>query len=118
MSGGFYKYRCKYFLSHECPNWVYVNHAPCADCCVSHKIDAIEHVRLHQTNTARPLDVKASTLLMEARCTLLDALSQWEHTQQDIHSRQEPRSILAVNMTLMLMTRCSMGLMTKHDTKV
>ncbi|KAF7533232.1 hypothetical protein G7054_g7275 [Neopestalotiopsis clavispora] len=21
--GGFYKYRCKYFYTHNCPNWVY-----------------------------------------------------------------------------------------------
>lgn len=34
-SGGFYKYRCKYFLTHNCPHWVYVNGAPCAYCCVS-----------------------------------------------------------------------------------
>ncbi|CAK7229336.1 hypothetical protein SCUCBS95973_007186 [Sporothrix curviconia] len=34
-SGGFYKYRCKYFLSHDCPNWVFVNNAPCADCCAA-----------------------------------------------------------------------------------
>ncbi|KAI0025712.1 hypothetical protein F4780DRAFT_774577 [Xylariomycetidae sp. FL0641] len=32
-SGGYYKYRCKYFLSHNCPNWVYVNHTSCANCC-------------------------------------------------------------------------------------
>ncbi|KAI1374847.1 hypothetical protein F4677DRAFT_447112 [Hypoxylon crocopeplum] len=32
-SGGFYKYRCKYFYSHNCPNWVYVNNSPCANCC-------------------------------------------------------------------------------------
>jgi len=31
-SGGYYKYRCKYFLSHNCPHWVWVNHAPCAHC--------------------------------------------------------------------------------------
>ncbi|KAI0136982.1 hypothetical protein BJ170DRAFT_589933 [Xylariales sp. AK1849] len=31
--GGFYKYRCKYFYTHNCPNWVYVNHSPCASCC-------------------------------------------------------------------------------------
>ncbi|KAI1129878.1 hypothetical protein F5Y10DRAFT_143835 [Nemania abortiva] len=30
--GGFYKFRCKYFLSHECPNWVYVNGSACASC--------------------------------------------------------------------------------------
>ncbi|CAK7203720.1 hypothetical protein SEUCBS139899_006466 [Sporothrix eucalyptigena] len=34
-SGGFYKYRCKYFLTHDCPNWVFVNYAPCADCCAA-----------------------------------------------------------------------------------
>ncbi|CAH0034977.1 unnamed protein product [Clonostachys rhizophaga] len=32
MSGGFYKYRCKYFYSHNCTNWVWVNNAPCASC--------------------------------------------------------------------------------------
>ncbi|KAI5860336.1 hypothetical protein GGS23DRAFT_233163 [Durotheca rogersii] len=32
-SGGFYKYRCKYFYTHNCPNWVYVNNSPCASCC-------------------------------------------------------------------------------------
>lgn len=34
-SGGFYKYRCKYFYTHNCNNWVYVNNAPCANCLVS-----------------------------------------------------------------------------------
>ncbi|KAI2610675.1 uncharacterized protein GGS25DRAFT_518972 [Hypoxylon fragiforme] len=32
-SGGYYKYRCKYFYTHNCPNWVYVNNSPCANCC-------------------------------------------------------------------------------------
>ncbi|QUC16532.1 uncharacterized protein UV8b_00773 [Ustilaginoidea virens] len=32
MSGGFYKYRCKYFYTHNCENWVWVNNAPCATC--------------------------------------------------------------------------------------
>ncbi|XXG97412.1 hypothetical protein Hte_003713 [Hypoxylon texense] len=32
-SGGFYRYRCKYFYTHNCPNWVYVNNSPCANCC-------------------------------------------------------------------------------------
>ncbi|KAI3323971.1 hypothetical protein HD806DRAFT_496105 [Xylariaceae sp. AK1471] len=31
-SGGFYKYRCKYFYTHNCPNWVYVNGTACASC--------------------------------------------------------------------------------------
>ncbi|KAI1327650.1 hypothetical protein F5Y16DRAFT_189841 [Xylariaceae sp. FL0255] len=30
--GGFYKYRCKYFYTHDCPNWVYVNNTACATC--------------------------------------------------------------------------------------
>ncbi|KAI1736404.1 hypothetical protein F4680DRAFT_260277 [Xylaria scruposa] len=30
--GGFYKFRCKYFYTHECPNWVYVNNTACATC--------------------------------------------------------------------------------------
>ncbi|KAI2622601.1 hypothetical protein GGS21DRAFT_494391 [Xylaria nigripes] len=31
-SGGYYRYRCKYFYTHDCPNWVYVNHTACATC--------------------------------------------------------------------------------------
>ena len=34
-SGGFYRYRCKYWLTHNCNNWVYVNGAACAYCVVS-----------------------------------------------------------------------------------
>lgn len=37
-SGGFYKYRCKYFYTHNCTNWVYVNNAPCANCLVSLRV--------------------------------------------------------------------------------
>jgi hypothetical protein len=33
-SGGYYKYRCKYWLTYNCPNWVWVNNAPCAHCLV------------------------------------------------------------------------------------
>lgn len=33
-SGGFYKYRCKYFLTHNCPNWVYANGHACSMCLV------------------------------------------------------------------------------------
>ncbi|KAM7222082.1 hypothetical protein V8F06_002587 [Rhypophila decipiens] len=33
-SGGFYKYRCKHFLTYNCNNWVYVNGAACA-CCLA-----------------------------------------------------------------------------------
>ncbi|KAI1337352.1 hypothetical protein F5Y15DRAFT_159492 [Xylariaceae sp. FL0016] len=31
-SGGYYKYRCKYFYTNQCQNWVYVNHSACANC--------------------------------------------------------------------------------------
>jgi len=31
-SGGYYKYRCKYWLTYNCPYWVWVNNAPCAHC--------------------------------------------------------------------------------------
>jgi hypothetical protein len=31
-SGGYYKYRCKYFFTANCPQWVWVNNAACAHC--------------------------------------------------------------------------------------
>ncbi|PKS12190.1 hypothetical protein jhhlp_001489 [Lomentospora prolificans] len=30
--GGFYKYRCKYFYTKSCQNWVYVNGEACMQC--------------------------------------------------------------------------------------
>lgn len=33
-TGGFYKYRCKYFYTYNCPNWVYCNGHACAMCLV------------------------------------------------------------------------------------
>lgn len=33
-SGGYYKYRCKYWLTHNCRHWVWVNNASCAHCLV------------------------------------------------------------------------------------
>ncbi|KAK4115621.1 hypothetical protein N656DRAFT_775547 [Canariomyces notabilis] len=35
-SGGFYKYRCKYFWTYNCDNWVYANGHACQMCLVSH----------------------------------------------------------------------------------
>ncbi|KAK5660641.1 hypothetical protein OQA88_12004 [Cercophora sp. LCS_1] len=32
MSGGFYKYRCKYWLTYNCDKWVWVNGTACAYC--------------------------------------------------------------------------------------
>ncbi|KAK3946243.1 hypothetical protein QBC46DRAFT_3005 [Diplogelasinospora grovesii] len=49
-SGGFYKYRCKYFYTHNCPNWVWVNNAPCASCLAEGR-DADENV---SNSTAAP----------------------------------------------------------------
>ncbi|KAL2160297.1 hypothetical protein VTH06DRAFT_1470 [Thermothelomyces fergusii] len=40
-SGGFYKYRCKYFYTYNCPNWVYCNGHACAMCLAEGR-DAIE----------------------------------------------------------------------------
>lgn len=35
MSGsGFYRFRCKNFLTYNCENWVWVNHSACAECVV------------------------------------------------------------------------------------
>ncbi|KAH0490507.1 hypothetical protein TgHK011_001974 [Trichoderma gracile] len=44
-SGGFYKYRCKNFYSHNCPNWVWVNNSPCATC-IAEGRDAEEQLML------------------------------------------------------------------------
>ncbi|KAI1187789.1 hypothetical protein F5B17DRAFT_398350 [Nemania serpens] len=31
-TGGYYRFRCKYFLSHDCQNWVYIRNGVCAEC--------------------------------------------------------------------------------------
>lgn len=33
---GFFKYHCKYYYTHGCKSWVWVNNAPCAACLVSY----------------------------------------------------------------------------------
>ncbi|KAM7206000.1 hypothetical protein V8F33_000830 [Rhypophila sp. PSN 637] len=42
-SGGFYKYRCKHFLTYNCNNWVYVNGAACA-CCLAEGRESEEQI--------------------------------------------------------------------------
>ncbi|KAK3683678.1 hypothetical protein B0T22DRAFT_483502 [Podospora appendiculata] len=42
-SGGFYKYRCKHFLTHNCNNWVWVNGAACA-CCLAEGREAEDDI--------------------------------------------------------------------------
>ncbi|KAH8128795.1 hypothetical protein LI328DRAFT_160486 [Trichoderma asperelloides] len=49
-SGGFYKYRCKNFYSHNCPNWVWVNNSPCATCIAEGK-DASERPQSSSTTS-------------------------------------------------------------------
>ncbi|KAH9885971.1 hypothetical protein F4778DRAFT_759886 [Xylariomycetidae sp. FL2044] len=39
MSGGYYQYRCKYFYTYDCPNWVYVNNAQCPSCAAKGRDD-------------------------------------------------------------------------------
>lgn len=38
-SGGFTKYRCKNFYTHDCLNWVYIFNGACATCMVSFVLD-------------------------------------------------------------------------------
>ncbi|KAK3933646.1 hypothetical protein QBC46DRAFT_107294 [Diplogelasinospora grovesii] len=50
-SGGFYKYRCKYyFYTHNCPNWVWVNNAPCASCLADGR-DGLAEERIEMTKS-------------------------------------------------------------------
>src|ERR1700712_5753689 len=60
-SGGYYKYRCKYWLTHNCPNWVWVNNAPCAHCLVSCHIE----------------DYRAIAELIRSRLTVETRTLQW-----------------------------------------
>ncbi|KAH8677597.1 hypothetical protein BX600DRAFT_132121 [Xylariales sp. PMI_506] len=41
--GGYFRYRCKYFYTHNCPNWVYVNNSPCSSCCAEGRDADGEH---------------------------------------------------------------------------
>ncbi|KAI1199351.1 hypothetical protein F5X97DRAFT_341707 [Nemania serpens] len=31
-TGGYYRFRCRFFLTHNCQNWVYIRDAVCAEC--------------------------------------------------------------------------------------
>lgn len=34
-SGGFFRYHCKNWMTHDCPNWIYVNNSTCQNCLAS-----------------------------------------------------------------------------------
>ncbi|QSZ35934.1 hypothetical protein DSL72_007056 [Monilinia vaccinii-corymbosi] len=53
--GGYYKYRCKYWLTYNCPHWVWVNNAPCAHCLASGRDD--EHIPASQLKMSREVCV-------------------------------------------------------------
>ncbi|KAI1115613.1 hypothetical protein F5Y14DRAFT_117304 [Nemania sp. NC0429] len=38
-AGGYYRFRCKSFLTHGCSNWVYINNASCAQCTAALNLD-------------------------------------------------------------------------------
>ncbi|KAB8294113.1 hypothetical protein EYC80_009563 [Monilinia laxa] len=53
--GGYYKYRCKYWLTYNCPHWVWVNNAPCAHCLADGRDD--EHIPASQFKMSREVCV-------------------------------------------------------------
>lgn len=66
MSGsgrGYYKYRCKYWLTFNCQNWVWVNNAPCAHCMVRHQSRCKHvHANINQASGRDDEDIPASQL--------------------------------------------------------
>ncbi|KAM6504874.1 hypothetical protein FSOLCH5_014792 [Fusarium solani] len=58
-AGGFYKYRCKYFYTHNCPNWVWVNNAPCASCLA----DGRDNEEPHLPSWGLPRDIVVPQVL-------------------------------------------------------
>ncbi|KAI9897554.1 hypothetical protein N3K66_007410 [Trichothecium roseum] len=41
MSGGFYQYRCKYFYTYNCANWVNINGGVCTVCIAQGRDDDV-----------------------------------------------------------------------------
>ncbi|KAK4190326.1 hypothetical protein QBC35DRAFT_378294 [Podospora australis] len=58
MSGGYSKFRCKYFLTHDCPNWVFMNGHACAACLAEGR-EAPESVQPATNNNSwsRPTEI-------------------------------------------------------------
>ncbi|KAL3421454.1 hypothetical protein PVAG01_07899 [Phlyctema vagabunda] len=55
-SGGYYKYRCKYWLTFNCPHWVWVNNAPCAHCLADGR-DSDLNIKSTSTRVSRDIYV-------------------------------------------------------------
>ncbi|PSR80031.1 hypothetical protein BD289DRAFT_441544 [Coniella lustricola] len=56
-SGGFNKYRCKYFFTYNCQNWVYVSSSACANCLADGR-DAVALPAHQEANlNATPKDI-------------------------------------------------------------
>lgn len=72
-SGGYYKYRCKYWLTYNCSNWVWVNNAPCAHCLVSIYQNAgvvATFAMLIYVDQADGRDSDTDTVVRSSRCRL------------------------------------------------
>ncbi|RDW72122.1 hypothetical protein BP5796_08156 [Coleophoma crateriformis] len=56
-SGGYYKYRCKYWLTFNCPHWVWVNNAPCAHCLADGRESDVSVISTASIHVARDICV-------------------------------------------------------------
>ncbi|KAF8474615.1 hypothetical protein BDZ91DRAFT_758771 [Kalaharituber pfeilii] len=86
MSGpGFYKYRCKYFYTHDCPNWVWVNNSACAKC-VSLGRDTLENG--YESLTRGVITAQNISSLADSICTRVQAETGID-TAPDIDSSRD-----------------------------
>ncbi|KAL6908934.1 hypothetical protein GGI43DRAFT_162702 [Trichoderma evansii] len=99
-SGGFYKYRCKNFYSHNCPNWVWVNNSPCATCIAEGKdADELSHsssMTSRETLTPRVQDDILQYTMAELVASSASGESRGLHDKvNDIVDDDEPLDALS-----------------------
>ncbi|RDL37317.1 Uncharacterized protein BP5553_04750 [Venustampulla echinocandica] len=89
-SGGYYKYRCKYFFTHNCPHWVWVHNAPCAHCLADGRDLEVVIVRnpfrLSREIRVPQLENGALQYIIMNIAATCDADSGWSVRDHPIHS--------------------------------
>ena len=99
MSGGYYKYHCKYWWTLNCENWVYVNGSPCAKCCAEGR----ENEQLPTAIESWRLSYDVSVPRMEGGAihyTLMEVVNRSENSNDRVvrHKGRRPGMAMDIGM--------------------
>ncbi|KAI9744868.1 MAG: hypothetical protein M1818_001793 [Claussenomyces sp. TS43310] len=98
-SGGYYKYRCKHWLTYNCPHWVWVNGAACAHCMALGRAAttsvASSHARWAHEVYVPAINNRTLTYVMREIITNNQSNGRWQLKEEPAQCYPIPASDLA-----------------------